>query len=183
MFGISNLYSFGGIAYLYFLPPYLKEPEKLKKISMLSVLITGIYLILCVSIILFMFTSVYTTNEVMPLYSAARNIDFGTFLQRLESLFLLVWIVAFISYLSIACKFSTCIFKKITNIETTKPLVALFGLIIFSISLIPKNMAVYNFLENTFYKYFVLGIVFILGIGILLLAYLKEKKKEGVHNK
>lgn len=130
-----------------------------------------------------MFTSIYTTNEIMPLYSAARHIDFGTFLQRLESIFLLVWIITFISYLSIACKFSVNIFKKITNIETTKPLIDLFGLIIFSASLIPKNLAVYDSLESNFYKYFVLEVVFILGIGILLLAYLKQKKKVGVHNK
>ena len=31
--GLGNLASFRGIAFLYFLPPYLKQPEKMKKIA------------------------------------------------------------------------------------------------------------------------------------------------------
>ncbi len=50
--GLGNLAAFGGISFLYFLPPYLKEPEKIKKIALLSIGISAIYLILCVSTLL-----------------------------------------------------------------------------------------------------------------------------------
>lgn len=178
VYGLSNLYAFGGIAYLYFLPPHLKQPEKLKKIALISIIISGIYLILCVSLILFIFTSFITTNEIMPLYSAARYIQFGTFFQRLESLLLLIWIVTFISYLSIACKFSVNIFKKLTNIQNGKPLINIFGLLILGISLIPKDLAIYNFFETHIYNLLVLGIVLVLGIGILILANIKKGKQK-----
>lgn len=175
--GISNLSAFGGIAYIYFLPPLLKEPEKLKKVSLISVCIIGIYLILCVFIILFIFTSLVSTNEIMPLYYAARHIDFGTFFQRLESVFLLIWILAFASYLSICSILSINIFKKLTNIKDIKPLVNVFGLLILGISLIPNNVAICEIIESKFYSYMVLGIVFILGLIVLILANLKERKK------
>ena len=175
--GITNLASFGGIAYLYFLPPFLKEPEKMKKVALLSIGISAIYLILCVSTLLFMFSFFIDTNEITPLYNATRYIEFGSFFQRLESVFLLIWILAFACYLSIVSKFSMNIFKKLTNIETKKPLVDIFGILILGISLIPKNYAISDKFETEIYPYLVFGIVLFLGISILILANWLKKKQ------
>lgn len=173
--GLINLASFEGLIYLYFLPPYLKQPEKFKKITLLSILFTGILLILSVSVILFIFPAFFSTNEIMPLYSAARYISFGNFLQRLDSIIMLIWIVAFLGYLSIACKFAVSIFQKLTKANDTKPLINIFGFLILGISLIPKNLAISTFIETVVYKYLSLGIIFVLGIGILIIANLKKK--------
>ncbi len=176
--GLGNLASFGGIAFLYFLPPFLKEPEKMKKIAVISIGISAIYLILCVSTLLFMFSFFINTNEITPLYNATRYIEFGNFFQRLESVFLLIWILAFSCYLSIIIKFSMSILKKLTNIETKKPLIDIFGLLMLGISLIPKNYAISENFETKIYPYLVLGIVFFLGISILLLANLLKRKQK-----
>ena len=61
--GLGNLGAFGGITLLYFLPPYLKEPQKMKKIYITSIIGGIIYFLLCVSIILFMFISLMYTNQ------------------------------------------------------------------------------------------------------------------------
>ena len=149
---------------------------KYKKISVLSAILTGTYLILCVSIILFIFPSFFTTNEIMPLYSAARYISFGNFLQRLESIFMMVWILSFISYLTIATKFAISIFQKMTNIKNTKEIINVFGLLTIAISMFPKNLAVSTFWETKIYSYFSIAIIFIFGISILILANIKKRK-------
>lgn len=181
--GLLNLSAFGGIAYLYFLPPLLKEPKNFKKITLISVGVTAIYLLLCVSTILFMFSSFINSNEISPLYNATRYIEFGSFFQRLESVFLLFWMLAFACYLSIVTKFSMNIFKKITCISTKKPLINIFGLIIFAVALLPENFAVSSKIESSFYPYLVLFVVFVLGISILWLANWKKHKKESVNGK
>lgn len=178
--GLINLASFGGIAYLYFLPPLLKNPKDMKKVSLLSIGISAIYLILCVSTLLFMFSFFIDTNEITPLYNATRYIEFGNFFQRLESIFLLIWILAFACYLSIVSKFSMRIFQKITNIENKKELIDIFGLLIFGISIFPNNYAVSEKFESTIYPYLVLGIVFVLSISILILANLKKKRQNAI---
>lgn len=175
--GLGNLYSFGGITFLYFLPPLLKEPDKLKKISLISVGITALYLILTIATLLFMFSFFVTTNEITPLYNATRYIEFGSFFQRLESVFLLIWMLAFACYLSIVSKFSMGIFKKLTHIETKKPLIDIFGLLILGISLIPRNYAMSQNFESNIYPILVIGIVFFMGIGLLILANLKKRKE------
>lgn len=174
--GLENIFSFAGIGLIYFLPPLLKEPEKFKKISLISTGISLIYLLLIFSTLLFMFTFYTNSREIMPLYGATRFIEFGTFFQRLESVFLLIWIMAFACYLSIISKFAINIFKKITKISDSKPLIYPFGLLMLAIALTPKNFAVSYFIETTVYKYIAIGIIFILVISVLLLANLKRKK-------
>ena len=173
--GIGNLYSFGGITFLYFLPPLLKEPHKFKKISLISIGVTALYLILTIATLLFMFSFFVTTNEITPLYNATRYIEFGSFFQRLESVFLLIWILAFACYLSIVSKFSMGIFKKLTHIETKKPLIDVFGLLILGISLIPRNYAMSQNFESNIYPILVIGIVFFMGLSLLILANLKRR--------
>ena len=174
--GLKNIGSFGGICYLYFLPPMLKEPEKLKKIAIISVICTGAFILLCVATLLFMFSFFITTNEVMPLFSAARYIEFGSFFQRFESIFLLIWIISFCCYLSISCKFATHIFSKMFNLSDMKPLLTIFTILILGISLLPKNYALSSSFETDFYRYLRIAIGYILGMLILILANLKKKK-------
>ena len=174
--GLRNIGAFGGICYLYFLPPMLKEPEKFKKIAVISVIFTGIFIFLCVATLLFMFSFFITTDEIMPLFSAARHIEFSSFFQRFESIFLLIWIISFCCYLSITCKFSTHIFNKMFNLSDMRPVLNIFAILIFGISLLPKNYAISNLFETNIYRYLRIAIGFILGIIILILANLKKKK-------
>ena len=178
--GLTNIASFGGIAYLYFLPPLLKDVTQFKKITLISIVATAIYLVFTIATLLFIFTFFTNVSEISPLYTATRYIEFGTFFQRLESIFLLIWILVFACYLSIVSKFSMNIFQKITGISNQKPLIDIFGLLILGIALIPKNLAVSQSFENKIYPYLMIGIVIVLGIGILIFA--KFAKKKQIHN-
>lgn len=174
--GLRNIGAFGGICYLYFLPPMLKEPEKFKKIAIISVISTGLFILLCVATLLLMFSFFITTDEIMPLFSAARHIEFGIFFQRFESVFLLLWIISFCCYLSITCKFSAHIFTKMFNLSNMKLILNIFAILIFVIALLPKNYAISNYFETNIYRYLRIAIGFILGISILILAHIKQKK-------
>ena len=129
-----------------------------------------------------MFVFFQNINEIMPLYSASSYIEFGTFFQRLDSLFLMIWTLSFVCYLSIVSKFCIYIFKKVTNIKEIKPIVFPITLIMITIALIPKNYAMSKFYETKIYPYLVIGLVYFLSLFILLLAYLKKRKKVGVLN-
>lgn len=129
-----------------------------------------------------MFIFFQNVDEIMPLYSAAAYIEFGTFFQRLDSLFLLVWTLSFACYLSIVTKFSIYIFRKVTNIKEIKPIVYPLSFIIIAIALIPKNYAISKFYETQIYPYLVIGLVFLLSFSILILAYFKKRKKVGASN-
>ena len=98
------------------------------------------------AIILFMFKGFVETDELLPLYSAVKYIEFGSFFQKLDSTFVLIWILAFVSYLSIALKFSSNILKKLTNIENENIFTYLLGIALFFLAIWQKNYAVSTFL-------------------------------------
>jgi len=180
--GMSNLFAFGGIAFLYFVPPSLNRPEQLKKIAFTSIILSTIWLFLSVATLLFIFPSIVTTDEILPLYYASRFIEFGRFFQRLDAIFLLIWIVSMTSYLGIVMSFAVNTFKKITNFKYLYLIIYVFSLLLFMLALIPHNSAHIYFLENDLYKYNVLILVYGISLSILILANIKHRriaKKKG----
>ena len=176
--GVTNIYAFSGIVLVYFLPPLLKDPKKLTKISITGTIISAIYLLFVVSLILFMFPVFVNLDEVLPLYTIATYVEFGSFFQRLESVFLLIWLISFACYLSIIAKFSFSIFKKITLIKDVKPIIYPFAITALGIALLPKNYSFSKLYESEIYPYIMIGIVFFISFAILLLAFYKRKKEE-----
>ena len=174
--GLSNMFAFQGLAYIYFMPPKLKEPNQLKKVAITSIVLSCILLLISVAIILFMFNGFVETDELLPLYSAVKYIEFGSFFQKLDSAFVLIWITAFVSYLGIALKFSSNILRKLTNIENENIFTCLLGIALFFIGIWQKNYALSKFLASTVYKY----AFFILVIGISLLILLSATIKQKV---
>ncbi len=178
--GLGNIFAFSGISCLYFIPPYLKDPSKMKQISLTSVVIGLLYFLFCTATVLLLFSFFVDVDEVLPLFSAASYIEFGVFFQRLESFFMLVWILEIGAYLMITNRFSISIFQKMTSIKYQRPLSMIFPLLVLGIALLPKNYSVIRFLETNIYAYFIIAIVFVLGISILVLANLKKKKERKV---
>lgn len=179
--GISNLFAFGGISYLYFIPPYLKEQKDYTKVAFSAVGISAVFLLMSVSTLLLMFPLVASSEEVLPLYLASRFIEFGRFFQRLDAIFVFIWIISMASYLSIAFYFATNIFQKVLNLQSTKWIIGLLASIAFGFGLCPQNLQQISFLENTVYKYIILILVIGIGLGTLTLAnikhLIKRKKK------
>ncbi len=181
--GVENLYSFGNIGILYFLPSYLKDVKKLKKISIISIVTSCFYLIITLTGLLVMFPFTLSNHEIMPLYLASRYIEFGNFFQRVDSVFLLIWIWTMILHLSILLMLSAKVVQKISIIRNRNLIISMFCLIILGISIIPKNLVQINFFETNIYKYMVLYFILGAGIFILIFANLKCRLKNKSKNK
>ena len=175
--GIGNIYSFSSITALYFIPPLLKKAKDLKKISIVSVVVYITYLILTVCTLAFMFSYFMVEDSSLSLYAAARYIQIGTFFVRLESIFLLIWIILFACYLSIACKFSMLVFKKITNIKEFKVLAYPIAILVLAISLIPSTYASVKQYESNIYPCVSIAFNYIFCILVLIFANLKRRKE------
>jgi len=176
LLGIGNLFAFQGLLHLLFLPPRLKDVTKLKKITFLSIVFSALYLIISICIVLFLFDVEVTNSLLSPLYSSARYIEFGAFFQRLDSIFMLIWIISFVSYLSIIINTCSNIMKKATHINSNKFSTTLVSFLILVVTFFSKNYAVSTFFTDVVYKY---AFFLILGISliILTLAFLVKNAK------
>ena len=151
-----------------------KKPEDIKNISITAIVLSSIFLLLSVAIIIFMFSGFVETDELMPLYSATKYIEFGSFFRKPDSIYLLIWILSFMSYLGMTLKFSNRILRKITHIQNEILLNILIAIGIFIVSLLPKNRALSTFLSNTAYKYSFFILVIGISFSILFLANIKK---------
>ena len=171
--GSTNLFTFGGLAYIFFLPQNLKKPDNFMSISVISTIVSSISLTLTVATIILMFNKNITSGQLFPLYISVRYIEFGTFFQRLDSAFLMVMNIAICSFLGIYGNLCLGILKEITNISDTKPLSYPFVLLLFSLSLLIDSYYKLDIIQNQVFKVF---FFIIIGIGILILLFSNIKK-------
>ncbi len=176
--GMTNIFAFTGIAYIYFLQPILKKSNNFKKISFIGIGISSLYLFLSITSLLFSFSDVLSINEISPIYLLIRAADFGRFIKRPDAIFFLGWILCLMSYTSITILLISQIFKKTCNLKARFPICYAISSILFIVALIPKGMLEIRFIENDIYKYFTLILVFLISFLILLFANIKYKKHE-----
>lgn len=176
--GLCNMFAFQGLAYIYFMPPMLKEPNNIKKVTITSIILSCIFLLICTGTILFMFNGFVETDELMPLYSAVKYIEFGSFFQKMDSIFVLIWIISFVSYLSITLKFSSNILKKLTNVENGYIFTFLLATSLLFASIWPKNYAISTYFADIVYKYSFFILVIGISFFILLFSAIKQKVRK-----
>lgn len=165
---------------MFIFPPLLKKKEDFKKIAYISIGISCFFLFLAVTSLLLLFSFIISSENLLSIYLVTRIIEFGRFLQRIDVLFMLIWILAIFSYVCITLSYSLYAFKKAIKSKHSNGLIYAFTAIIFATSLIDQNIAYSRFVETVAYKYIVLGVVFGLGFLILILANIKYRKKHKV---
>jgi hypothetical protein len=127
-----------------------------------------------------MFPFISFTDEMLSIYLLTRLIEFGKFFQRIDAIFVLIWILSAFSFLAITIEFVNRILKKILKLKTHKELSYSICTIVFSLALSFANISTIRLMQNEILRYFVILLIFIISLVILLLANLKHKngKKE-----
>ena len=176
--GFSNIFAYSGITYLFLIMPYLKNAKQFKKISIIAIIISAIYLFLSVLCLLLVFPYISVTDEANSIYLLTRSLELGSFFQRTDALFVLLFIMCCLSYLTITLFLILDIFKKITNIKDSKAMTYCFCVLIFGLALIPKSLYQVREVNDNIFKYLILFFIFVFSTILLILANLKKKKEE-----
>ena len=179
--GSSNIFAFTGLSYLFLLPPFLKGTDSFKKVTIHSTIITALFFVFSISTLMLTLPVIVNTDEMLSIYLLTRIIEFGNFLERLDAIFIFDWLLALLSFLSINIFFCIQIFKKMTHIKDEKVLSSSIGIFIFSGSLLIRNYAQIKFWGNYVYRYGVIILVFIIGLGILIAGNIKYRNQRRFH--
>lgn len=159
--------------YLLFLPPLLDKPDKFKRMSVVAIIVSSIYLLFSVTCLLLSLSFTMHSHESFSLYVLTRNLVFGRFIQRVDAVFILVWIIAILSYINIPISLCIYIFKKLTKISDHNSLSYSINLLILSICIIPAEYAVFTTIISKIVQNLFLILFFGISLPILILANLK----------
>lgn len=171
-----NIFAFNIIGYLYFLPPFLKDIKDFKKISIVSVIICGLYFLLAILALTMTFAYSFKADESFSLYLIARLATLGRFFQRIDAIFFFIWILSFLSFLSFNVYLISFIINKSFNLSNSKELVFSISAIILGVSLTFKNIAAVSSFTNLLFKPYTVILIFGISFVILLLANLKKRR-------
>ncbi len=173
--GLNNLWVFNSLAYIWFIPSKLKNPDNFNKIAITTTLLIGIFLFIAIANILFLFSNTLDNSALFPLYLSSRYIEFGSFFQRMEPLFLFFCTLGFICTLCVNAYIIMDILRNVFNLSDEKPLMFPYLLTLGGIAIIIKKISTLEYLENNIAKisFFVLGI----GVPFIILILANIKKK------
>ena len=177
--GASNIFCFAGLLYLLFLPPYLKEHKHFKTISISYIIFAGIFLLFTILSLLMSLASISLTDELFSIYLLSRLIEFGTFFQRIDAVFIFLWFLAVFSFISFTFFIILHIFKKVSRIKHSQEMVYSLASIVFSGSLIFKNISNADYFSRNIYKIASL-IIIAFYIVLLVIANIKHKRNNKV---
>lgn len=170
----TNIYAFSGLIYLFFIMPFLNNSNDFSKIGFISFIISSIYLLLTVISLLLTFPFSTITEELLSIYLLSRIVSIGYFVERVDVLYVFLWILSSFSYLSTLIYFTCNNFKKITNIKNSNGMIFSVMYIILGGSLLILNVSDFRFLQLTIFKYFTIFILFLFTI-ILFIGYFKKQ--------
>ena len=175
--GMQNIYSFGGLIYLYLITSDLKNIQDYKKVGIASILLSAGYLLLSVASLLTLFPFLVNGSNVLSIYLSTRTIRLGKFLPRIDTIFMFTWIFNFLLYLSIIMYYIKKLNIETFGIKNKSIVLYLTAIIIFIISMMFQNSLQLNFLETKIYKYLALFMVFVYSPIILIVGYIKKNKE------
>ena len=176
--GSTNIFAFLGLAYLYFMPSLLKDSKDFQKVSMISIILSAICLVFSIISLMMSFPAIAATDETLSLYILTRMVRLGHFIEKLDAIFIFIWIISLFSFLSLTFFYILKIFKRITKIEDSNGLIGSLGLIILGNCLFFSNISIIKFFARVVCKYYILILVFGISLLILILANIKYSRKK-----
>lgn len=179
--GVLRISVFAEILLLFLLPPFLGGYKNVSSSGYIALSFSSVFL--TAGSLVYILTFAYPGNLelFLPIYHMARLINLGRFFQRIESLFVLIWAMSALLYLTSLLYFSIYTAAKTAGLKYLDPLILPFAVTVFSAAFIPPNMVVVIKAETNFiYKSEGIALFGFFAV-ILALANLRKRPKEGGH--
>jgi len=178
--GIKQSSAYGELMIIFVIAKSLQGKEHLKKAGILSLVLSGF--IIAVSLLAFSLTFPYYMGQEItaPIYLLSSIIEYGVFFQRVESLFLLIWIIC--SLISITASFyiSLYINAYVLKLNDKKPLIIPYAVILAVTTLLPKSIIqTLNMVQNIREYGWIL--FFIPPLATLLVAKIRQMPRSNDH--
>ncbi len=176
--GLPKISVYGELIILFLLPPFIREYKSCRASGFIALIISSLTL----GIAAFTYTMVVPYPEnlqpFLPIYQMTKLINYGRFFQRIEAVFVLIWAMAVLLYVTTVFYFMIYAFSKAMGLRYIRPLILPFTLILFSVSFIPSGLSdVVQFKEMIMNN--VLWIALFVAVGLIFaVASLRSKKKE-----
>lgn len=172
--GFPRISLYTAILILYLLAPFLKTYDNFKKVGYWTLGLSNFFII--TSVLAFTIVIPYPTSSetYLPIYALSRLIHVGRFFDRVESVFMPIWVLAAAIYLSIAFFVVCYSIMKGFDLPSMKPLIIPVAIIAFTLSFISQSIFE-TFKSEVIFRTWGMIPGFGLPILLLLIAIIRKK--------
>ncbi|MGE5329404.1 MAG: GerAB/ArcD/ProY family transporter, partial [Deltaproteobacteria bacterium] len=178
--GFSRVSIFSAILILYMLPPFLKTYDNFKKVGYLSLTASNFFIISSVFVFTIVFPYPVSSEIYIPIYALSRLLFFGRFLDRLESIFMPIWVLAGAIYLSAALLVACYSTMRAFDLPYMTPLIIPLSILVYTASFLPQSIFETLAIESSFRTW---GMFPGFGLPIILLIIAVIRKKRAPESK
>ena len=176
MYGISRSSAYTEFLLLAFTINALDGYRDFKKTALTGILISGAVF----SISLFCYLTIYGytsgSENISGIFQLSRSIYFNRYIQRLESIFLFIWVISSVLTTTASYYISMLIYCKAFRIKDHKPMLLPFSVLVFIVAILPESMQEVTQRNIAFLRQYSLYIMYLIPVAVLFLAFITRKK-------
>lgn len=170
-----SLRVFSPLLLVFFMIPFFKR-RNLKRVGYLSITISGIVTLWSTLAFFLTFPYEMAVDKKIPVYQMARLIEFGNYIQRVESVFVLVFSLSSILYMGALFAFITYIIAKTLDLERYRPIILPTAVIIYCLTFIIKRFSLNLLVSQLTNILWILALL--LPIIVLIIGSIKKAGSE-----
>lgn len=181
MNGIARSSAYTEVIILAIFARSMQRIEHIKKEGIISLVLSAFYI--SGSILTFTLTFPYVVAQEItaPMYEMATLIDYSRHLQRVEPIFLFIWIISTLTSISILFYAFVWVYSKMFRLQDQKPIVLGGTVILFFSALMHKDIITIIFGNVQWSRTYGAIVAFGLPIIALLVSMIRKRKGERAH--
>ena len=183
VFLFSGIFSLPLIVLLMIFPVSVNQPKAAEKNFFIGILIGGICLLIIIALTILVLGPDSSARQIFPSYHVAKKINVGDFIQRIEAILALMWIITI--YFKMACYFYASVIglAQTLNMKDYRPLTLPLGIIVVSFSLIAHpNVTYVDKFDKEIWPLYVSTYGLVLPLLLLAVNAFRKKKDTSIND-
>jgi len=134
--GLSTAARYVELAWLAMIYPFVKDSEKANRAVLLGIVVCGLQFVLAAVMVTAIYGYPMVKNIAFPVLGVARNVSIGNFLERMESVIMVVWVPGVLVKVALFYYVFSLGSAQWLNLKDYKPLVLPAGMILAAMSVL-----------------------------------------------
>jgi len=171
---LANTGDFVQILLLGLIAPFLPA-SKIKHVGVWGVVIGGFFIFLFILLPLLIFTFPAASELTLPSFEVARIISIGRFGQRLEIVFMPIWVFGNLIFLAISLYAGAAVLTSLCRLNDVRPFVLAVAALVMTVAFVPQNVAQTTYWSHRYLSQYSFGVL----VVVLLFLHAAGAFKKG----
>lgn len=169
-----------GVFALLILMPSFQNIRTVRTAALFGIGLSAILKSVTVLVFSLVFNTVVAKEKVLPFFEMARLVYLSRYLQRIESLFIILWVISGVMAIAINLYMALYLMTRFLNLPTARPLIPITGVIIAEIAMIPPDITTVIILDELLITTFFNIGIYVIPSVLIVAAFFKKKKREAI---